>query len=118
MVDAHITLVNVQRFSTEDHLYFEEPGEAEARHARAERARALFATMREIIEEDLTPRQREVVYLYFFDGLNQREISEKLGVSQQSVGERLYGKVRDGRAVGGAIRKLRKACARRGIRWE
>jgi len=70
-----------------------------------------------MIDELLTDRQREVVWLYFFEGLNQRRIAEKLGITQQSVSEHLYGKVRDGRAVGGAIRKLRSACAERGIRW-
>jgi RNA polymerase sigma factor (sigma-70 family) len=107
-----------QQFSSEDRLFYEPPGEAERRHARAERARSLWPDLQAIIDEVLTPRQREVVTLYFIDGLNQREIAERLGVSQQAVSERLYGKVRDGRAVGGAMRKLRAACAKRGIRWE
>lgn len=107
-----------RKFSTEDRLFYEEPGEAERRHKREERAKALWPTIRAIIDEVLTARQREVVYLYFFEALNQRQIAEKLGISQQSVSERLYGKVRNGRAVGGAMRKLRKACLKRGVRWE
>lgn len=107
-----------RKFSTEDHLYYEEPGEAERRHERAERAKALWPTVRAIMDEVLTARQREVVYLYFFESLNQRQIAEKLGISQQSVSEHLYGKIRSGRAVGGAMRKLRKECARRGVRWD
>ena len=66
----------------------------------------------------LTPRQREVIALYFFEGLNQREIAEKLDISQQSVSEHLYGKERKRRAVGGALRKLRKACVKRGVQWD
>lgn len=106
------------KFSNEDSLLYEEPEEADRRHERAERAEALWPTVRAIIDEILTPRQREVIFLYFFEGLNQRQIAERLGISQQSVSERLYGKIRDDRAVGGALRKLRKACAKRGVRWD
>jgi RNA polymerase sigma factor (sigma-70 family) len=105
------------QFSTEDGLYYEEPGEAERRRERADRASALWLEVRSMMDDLLTARQREVIALYFFEGLNQRQIAERLGVSQQSVSEHLYGKVRDGRAVGGALRKLHKACVRRGIRW-
>jgi DNA-directed RNA polymerase specialized sigma24 family protein len=66
----------------------------------------------------LTDRQLAVVRLHFLAGLNQREIAARLGVSQQAVSEHLYGKVRNGRAVGGALRKLRKACAKAGVRWD
>lgn len=107
-----------ERFSSEEHLYYEEPGEAERRRARAERAEALWPEVRAIIQEVLTPRQREVLALYFLQELNQRQIAESLGISQQSVSEHLYGKMRNGRAVGGALRKLRKACARCGVRWQ
>ena len=67
------------------------------------------------MNEVLTDRQREVVELYYFAQLNQRQIAEHLDITQQTVSEHLYGKVRDGRAVVGAIRKLRKACAERGL---
>jgi RNA polymerase sigma factor (sigma-70 family) len=107
-----------ERFSSEDHLYYEEPGEAERRRAGAERAQALWPEVRAIIEKSLTRRQQEVVALYFLGGMNQRQIAARLGISQQSVSEHLYGKMRSGHAVGGALRKLRKACAKHGVRWE
>ena len=107
-----------RQFSTEDHLYYEEPDEMEKRHEREERAKALTPTIRTIIDEVLTPRQQEVVLLYFLEELNQREIAERLGISQQSVSEHLYGKIRKGHAVGGAVRKLRKVCVKRGVQWE
>jgi len=106
------------RLSTEDHLYYEEPGEAETRRRQSERARALWPEVRAIMDRVLTPRQRQVVRLYFFEELNQRQTAERLGISQQSVSQHLYGRVRNGRAVGGALRKLRKACAKRGVQWE
>jgi RNA polymerase sigma factor (sigma-70 family) len=106
-----------ERFSTEDGLTYEPPGEAEQRHEREARAKALGPELRDILDRALTPRQREVVQMYFFEGLNQRQIAERLGITQQSVGEHLYGKVRGGHTVGGAIRKLRKACRQRGVHW-
>jgi len=107
-----------QRFAVEDALWHQEPSDVAARHRRAERASALWPELRAIIDEVLTDRQREVVTLHFLEALNQRQIAETLGVSQQSVSEHLYGKVRNGRAVGGAIRKLRKACAERGVQFD
>jgi RNA polymerase sigma factor (sigma-70 family) len=106
-----------ERFSAQDHLHYREPGEAERSDAQSARARALLPQVRRIIREELTERQREVVELYFLKELNQRQVAERLGISQQSVSEHLYGKLRGGRVVGGAIRKLRKACAKHGIRW-
>ena len=107
-----------ERFSTEDHPYYEDPGDLERRHKRGEQARVLLPELRAIIDQVLTPRQCEVIQLYFFEELNQRQIAERLGISQQSVSEHLYGKVRNGRAVGGALRKLQKVCAKRSVRWD
>jgi predicted transcriptional regulator len=58
-----------------------------------------------------------VVELYFLRGLNQRAIATLLGITQQAVSEHLYGKMRGGASVGGALRKLQKACRERGIAW-
>ena len=107
-----------RRFSTEDHLYYEPPEEARERQARTARAEAILPQLRALMGEVLTPRQCEVVTLYFLARLNQRQIAEQLGITQQAVCERLYGKMRNGHLVGGALRKLRKACAERGIGWE
>jgi RNA polymerase sigma factor (sigma-70 family) len=107
-----------EQFALEDGLYYESPDEVEKRQKRAERTEALWPIVRSIMDEVLTARQREVLSLYFFEGLNQQEIAEKLSISQQSVSEHLYGKNRNGRVVGGALRKLRKACVKRGVRWD
>ena len=37
------------------------------------------------LKEDVTPRQRELLLLYYAQRLNTREIGEKLGVSRSSV---------------------------------
>ena len=105
------------RFSDRDHLYHEGQTEREIRRRRGERARALREDLQRLIAEVLSERQREVVELYVFHGLNQRQIAGRLSVAQQVVSQHLYGKLRDGKTVGGAVRKLRKECARRGIEW-
>lgn len=99
----------------EDGLWYERPEDAESRFEWAEKTEALWPAVREAMIEALSERQREVVELYFFQRLNQREIAEHLGISQQSVSEHLYGKMRNGHAVGGAIQKLRKVCARKDL---
>jgi len=106
------------RIAREDALWYESDEDGEARARFRHRAEELWPRIRELIDEVLTARQREVVLLHYFEELNQREIAERLGLSQQSVSERLCGKAQGCRRVGGALGKLRKACAKRGIRWD
>lgn len=105
------------RFSDRDHPFYEADDEREMRQMRDDRARTMRCELEAVINDALTDRQREVVMLYFFAQMNQREISERLDVSQQAVSEHLYGKRRNGKVVGGALRKLRKVCAQQGIEW-
>ncbi len=107
-----------QQFPCERGLHYRPDDETQEHHAWSARARQVWPAVREVLQAVLTDRQREVVMLYFFHGLNQRQIGEKLGLTQQAVSEHLYGKIRDGHAVGGALRKLRKECEKRGIRLE
>ena len=73
------------------------------------------AQLRAIIETRLTPRQREVVQLYFFEGLTEAEIAQRLGIAQQVVSRHLFGALRAGRRVGGAMAKLRRLAEVMGI---
>lgn len=57
----------------------------------------------------LTLRQRQVVELYCLDGRTQAEVADTIGISQATVSQHLKGKLRGGRHVGGAFRKIRKA---------
>ena len=107
-----------EQFRVEDGLWHETEEETESRHTRGELARQFATRVEPLLNELLTVQQQAVLRLYFFSGLNQREIAERLGVSQQSVSEHLYGKIRNGHAVGGALRKLRKACAERGLKLD
>ncbi len=57
----------------------------------------------------LSRRQQQVVQLYCLEGRTQEEVASDLGISQQTVSQHLMGKLRNGRYIGGAFRRLRKA---------
>ena len=72
--------------------------------------KAALDAIAELVRTGLTAKQREIVQLYFYDGRSQVEIAGELGISQQVVSRQLFGVIRDGRRIGGAIARLRKAC--------
>ncbi len=71
----------------------------------------LREAVREAVASALTDKQRAVVEAFFFEGLSQGDVARRLGVTQQVVQKTLHGAARDGRVVGGALRKLREALA-------
>ncbi len=75
------------------------------------RREALHRALHRAIQTELTTKQREVIELFFFDGLSQGQIALRLGISQQVVQRRIYGARRQGRLVGGAIARLRNVLA-------
>jgi RNA polymerase sigma factor (sigma-70 family) len=80
----------------------------------------MFELLRTLVATGLTERQREIVALAFTEQLTQAEIADRLGISQQVVSKQLYGVVRDGKRIGGAIRRLRQLCEEHGLdpeRW-
>ena len=80
----------------------------------------VFSLLRELVATGLTDRQRVIVELYFTDGRTQAEIAQHLGISQQVVSRQLFGVMRNGKRIGGAIRRLRQLCDEHGIdpeRW-
>ena len=90
---------------------------ASPRDPEAERARKeALAGIAEIVRSGLTDKQRRIVELYFYDGRTQVEIAETLGISQQVVSRQLFGVIRDGRRIGGAIARMRKLCEENG--WD
>ena len=77
-----------------------------------------IASLREIVQTRLTRRQQEIVELYFYQGKSQAEIATQLGISQQVVSKQLFGVMRKGQKVGGAIRKLRRILEAQGFGGE
>jgi DNA-directed RNA polymerase specialized sigma24 family protein len=76
--------------------------------ARCASIRAQWSAIERLIHERLTRRQREIIELHFFRGFDQPAIAVLLGISQQTVSEHLFGKLRNGIRIGGIIPKLRK----------
>ncbi|MBL4632576.1 MAG: hypothetical protein JKY56_01815 [Kofleriaceae bacterium] len=74
-----------------------------------ETAVELADDVRAAVVSELSPRQRQVVEGCFFEGLSQPQLSAKLGISQQVIHKCLYGTRREGKMVGGALKKLRGA---------
>jgi RNA polymerase sigma factor (sigma-70 family) len=82
----------------------EHPGDPQKQQIRA----AAVAQLRTVIETKLTPRQRQIVQAYFFDGRTEAEIARELGIAQQVVSRHLFGALRAGHRVGGALTRLRR----------
>jgi len=70
--------------------------------------RMIIPCVREIITSGLTARQKEVVTMYFLRDYTQVHIAHKLDISQPTVNQHLNGKKRNGKKIGGSIRKIRK----------
>lgn len=93
-------------------LWFETEEDRERRHALQDFFQSVLPAVQEMIDAQLTGRQQEVVQLYFFEGQTQEDIADKLQLSQSTVSRHLFGTVRNGKKVGGAVNKLRKAVDR------
>ena len=99
-----------------------EPRELESVHERAaepveELHTELLDILRDLVATALTDRQRRIVEMYFFEGRTQDEIAAELGIAQQVVSRQLFGATRDGKKVGGAIRRLQVVMEELGIEW-
>lgn len=99
----------LDRFSSHAALWFETEMDRERRYAMQDFYRAVSPVVRSLIDSKLTGRQREILRLYYIDGKTQEDIADLLSVSQSTVSRHLFGTVRSGKKVGGAIPKLRKA---------
>jgi RNA polymerase sigma factor (sigma-70 family) len=116
----HEVLVSGERFDGRQGSLFDPFGVTDVDEATADLRDEMLELLRQLVATALTPRQREIVELSFVDGLSQAQIAARLGISQQVVSKSLFGVVRDGRRVGGALRRLRQLCEENGIdpeRW-
>ena len=75
--------------------------------------RDLMPIIEDIICNDLTSRQKEVIILYFHDNHTQVCVARHLGITQPTVNQHLKGKRRFGQNIGGAFCRIKKAVDRR-----
>ena len=102
-------------FETRRSLWYETDEERLSRWMREDQQRYVMPKLMEIIESELSAKQRQAVMLYFFGQKTQEEIGRIMGIPHQVVSQHIYGIRRNGKKIGGAIAKIRKACERRGI---
>ena len=113
-------LVSGERFDAREGSLFDPFSAAEVDEPTAALREEMLQLLRELVATGLTPRQREIVELSFVEGLSQAEVAARLGITQQVVSKSLFGVVRNGRRIGGAMRRLRQLCDDNGIdpeRW-
>ncbi len=99
-----VLLADMDRLSRDALLWLNEDGDSAGSDSLHRALRAAIATV-------LTERQRQVVEGYFFEGLSQAQLARRLGITQQVIQKCLHGTRRNGRQVGGALKKLRAALA-------
>jgi RNA polymerase sigma factor (sigma-70 family) len=90
-------------------LWFETEEDRERRYALQEFFQSMLPVVRDLIDAQLTARQRQVLTLYYFDNKTQEDIAAILGLTQSTVSRHLFGTARNGKKVGGAVAKLQRA---------
>ena len=105
----------LDKFSHEDAIWRETEEERQIRYKKEDKKSEVFPLIMEVIENDLTKMQRNCIKLHFLCRRTQEEIAYKLGISRRVVTQHIYGIRRNGKHVGGGIKKIRKICQRRGI---
>lgn len=89
-------------------LWYEDDEDRERRYAFEEFFEEVQPVVHQLLDAKLTSRQREVVKLYYIYGKTQEDIATILDLTQSTVSRHLFGTMRRGKKVGGAIPKLRK----------
>lgn len=89
-------------------LWYDTEEDRERRYAFQDFFGTVRPVVRELIDDQLTKRQQEVVKLYYLYGKTQEDIAVILDLTQSTVSRHLFGTMRKGKRVGGAIPKLRK----------
>jgi len=105
----------LDKFPYESLLGYQSSEEKQLQLQRENKRKQLLTIVLDIIESELTPLQRDCIKLYFLKEKTQVEVATILGISRRVVSQHIYGVFRNGKRVGGAIKKIRKVCKKRGI---
>ena len=106
---------DLDRFDSQAGIWYETREDTQARLQREHHTSLVMEPIMELIAAALTPRQREVVILYYLHRKTQEEIAQIVGISRRVVSQHLFGIRRNGRHVGGAMNKIRKLCRQNGL---
>ncbi len=105
----------LDRFCEADAIWRETEAERQIRYENEEKRRKLTPLIMKIVENDLTEMQRRCIELHFLCGKTRAETAHVLGISPRVVTQHIYGIRRNGRRVGGGMKKVRSICIKRGI---
>jgi len=108
----------LDKFPYECLFCYQSPEDRQKQLQRKSERKQILNFVLDIIESELTQIQRDCIKLYFLKEKTQAEVAEILGISRRVVSQHIYGIRRDGKRVGGAIKKIRKVCKKRGIRMK
>jgi len=97
-------------------LWHEYNSSPKDRSKREKVLRQIVPVLIDIISNDLTPRQRQVMELCFLEQQTEEAVAKRLRITQPTVSQHLYGKMRGGKKVGGALRKIRKRLMARAVK--
>lgn len=100
------------------HQPHEETADDQEPNEKARQRAEAISILSTLVETRLTKRQKEIVILHFHEDKTQAEIAEILGISQQVVSKQLFGVMRAGKKIGGAIKQLRRALEEQDISFE
>lgn len=102
----------LESVASERALWYETEEDRERRYALQDFFQSVLPVVVDLMDQQLTARQREILHLYYFCDKTQEDIAAMLELSQSTVSRHLFGTVRNGKKVGGAIPKLQKAVER------
>ena len=114
--EAHLTQGEWANIPADLARWYEHNYSHQSRLRRQSIINEAIPIVNKIISTELTPRQRQVVLLYFGEQNTEVEIARKLRISQPTVSQHLNGKKRGGKKVGGAMRRIRKYIRRQAKR--
>ena len=106
---------DLEQIPQERGIWFESGDDQDDRYQMEDRHLDLAETVYRNVLDSLTQKQREAVTLYFEYGKTQQEISAILGMSRRVVSQHLFGITRNGKCIGGAVKKVRSLCTKTGI---
>lgn len=98
----------IEGVSNERALWYETDVDRERRYALQDFFASVLPHVTELANTRLTARQQEVLRLYYFENKTQEQIAAELNLTQSTVSRHLFGTMRGGKRIGGALAKLRK----------
>jgi predicted DNA-binding protein YlxM (UPF0122 family) len=113
--EVRLDQTDLEDFSNEAGIWFETNEDVRHRCKRDIRLKSMMSPVMDLIYDVLTEKQWQALLLYFLQQKTQEEVAKIMGISRRVVSQHLFGICRNGKQVGGAIKKIQKLCRQQGI---